>query len=125
MADEKHLRILVVDDNAVVRRALKGVIHQDKRFVVVGEAWNGETALEAIKTLNPHLVCLDVVMPGVDGLTVLRTIKQEHPAIRVVMITGQATPDVVNEALALGAKGFVVKPFNATKVLATIYGALR
>ena len=117
-------RILIADDNDVVRRALRGLIRHDESLAVVGEASNGQSALEAVKALQPDLVCLDVLMPGLDGLSILRTIRQEHPAIRVVLVTGQATPEVVSQARELGAHGFVVKPFNAAKVLAAIRTAL-
>ena len=124
MSTEQCARVLVVDDNEVVRRALKGVIAHDEELLVVGEASSGTSALESIKALQPDLVCLDIVLPGVDGLTVLRQVRQEYPAMRVVLITGQATADVVAQARELGAHGFVVKPFNADKVLKSIHAAL-
>ena len=124
MSTASRARILVVDDNDVVRRALRGLIAHDETLLVVGEAASGRLALEGIKTLEPDLICLDVMMPGVDGLTNLRQVRQEHPAMRVVLITGQATGEVVNEARELGAHGFVVKPFNGAKVLKTIHAAL-
>ena len=124
MSSEHCARVLVVEDNEVVRRALKGVIAHDEALLVVGEASNGTSALEIIKTLEPDLVCLDIMLPGVDGLAVLRQVRQEYPAMRVVLITGQATPEVVAQARELGANGFVVKPFNAAKVLKTIHAAL-
>jgi DNA-binding NarL/FixJ family response regulator len=124
MAKQK-LRVLVVEDNAVVRLALTGLLRQDENILVVGEAASGEAGLEAVKTLNPHVVCLDVLLPGIGGLEVLRTIRQEHPGVRVVIITGEATSEVLKEAQSLGAHGFVVKPFNGAKVLRAIYGALR
>jgi len=117
-------RILVVDDNQVIRIALRGVIRQDPCLTVVGEASTGELALEAVKALQPHVVCLDVLMPGMGGLVTLKRICEEHPAVRPIIITGAGTSDVVKEALALGAKGFVVKPFNAQKVLSVIHSAL-
>ena len=124
MENKATASILIVDDNEVIRRALGGLIRHDESLAVVGEAASGETALESIKAMQPTLVCLDVLMPGIDGLAVLRTIREEHPAVRVVMITGQATSEVVTQARELGAHGFVVKPFNAAKVLATIQRVL-
>jgi two-component system, chemotaxis family, chemotaxis protein CheY len=118
-------RILVVDDNQIIRIALSGVIRQDPRLTVVGEASTGEMALETFKELQPDLVCLDVLMPGIGGLETLRRMREEQPKLRAVIITGAGTSDIVKEALALGAKGFVVKPFNAEKVLSTIHTALR
>jgi DNA-binding NarL/FixJ family response regulator len=125
MTNEVCARILIADDNDVVRRALRGLIRHDESLAVVGEASSGPSALEAIRTLQPDLVCLDVLMPGLDGISILRTIREEHPAIRVVLVTGQSTAEVVAQARELGAHGFVVKPFSAAKVLAAIRGALR
>ena len=124
MENKATASILIVDDNEVIRRALGGLIRHDESLAVVGEAASGETALESIRTLQPMLVCLDVLLPGIDGLAVLRAIREEHPAVRVVMITGQATSEVVTQARELGAHGFVVKPFNGAKVLATIQRVL-
>jgi two-component system, chemotaxis family, chemotaxis protein CheY len=109
--------ILVVDDHQAIRIALSGVIRQDRRLTVVGEASTGEMALEVVKALRPDLVCLDVLMPGMGGLATLKRMREEHPMVMPIIITGAGTSDVVKEALALGAKGFVVKPFNAEKVL--------
>ena len=120
----KSARVLIVDDNDVIRRALRGLMRQDESLTVPGEAACGEMALQSIKAEEPDLVCLDVVMPGMDGLAVLKTIREEHPRVRVVIITGQATSEIVAQARELGARSFVVKPFNAAKVLATIHAAL-
>jgi two-component system, chemotaxis family, chemotaxis protein CheY len=125
MTSEVAKRILIADDNDVIRRALRGLIRHDESLTVVGEASSGHSALEAIKALQPDVVCLDVLMPGLDGLSVLRTIREEHPAIRIVLITGESTAEVVKQARELGAHGFVVKPFNAATVLGAIHAALR
>jgi two-component system chemotaxis response regulator CheY len=125
MTTEACARILIADDNDVVRRALRGLIRHDENLAVVAEASSGHSALEAIRTLQPDLVCLDVLMPGLDGISILRTIREEHPAIRVVLVTGQSTAEVVTQARQLGAHGFVVKPFNAAKVLGAIRAALQ
>jgi two-component system chemotaxis response regulator CheY len=116
--------IVVAEDNPVVREVLRGVIRQDKSLAIVGEAANGQAALDLVESLDPDVVCLDILMPGMDGLTVLRAIREKHPATRVIVVTGQSTSDVVGEALKLGAAGFVVKPFNAEKLLRAIHNAL-
>jgi two-component system chemotaxis response regulator CheY len=124
MPNSACARVLVVDDNEVVRRALKGVIGHDEALLVVGEASSGTSAVESIKAIQPDVVCLDIMMPGVHGLTILRQVREEYPEMRVVLITGQATAEIVAQARELGAHGFVVKPFNAAKVLKTIHAAL-
>jgi two-component system chemotaxis response regulator CheY len=117
--------ILVVDDNELTRRALKAILLRDPRFTVLGEASNGASALESIDALRPRLVCLDVLMPRLDGLSVLRKLREKQLSTAVVIITGESTSDVVNQAREMGANGFVVKPFNAATVLNTIDAVFR
>jgi two-component system chemotaxis response regulator CheY len=124
ISNAARIRVLVIEDNDVVRRALRGLIAHDEALEVVGEAASGNSALESIRTLQPDLLCLDIMLPGVDGLTILRQVRQDFPAMRVVLITGQATAAVVAQARELGARGFVVKPFNGDKILKTIHAAL-
>ena len=125
MAEAQALyNVVVAEDNAVVREVLRGIMRQDKTLKIVGEAVNGTAALELVASHKPHIICLDILMPGMDGLTVLRKIREDHPDTRVIIVTGQSTSDVVTEALKLGANGFVVKPFNADKLLRAIHNAL-
>jgi len=124
MSEQKPANIVIVDDNAVVREVLRGMIRHDDRLTIVGEAATGESAIDLVKSLKPDLVCLDVMLPGVDGLEVLRAIRAANPDIRVILVTGHSTSDVVDKALKAGANGFVVKPFNANKLLQTIHSAL-
>ena len=121
----KRSTVLVVDDNDVVRRVLSGIIRQDESLQLIGEAARGDTALEAIHKKSPDVVCLDIMMPGIDGLEVLQQLKEKFPSTRVVIITGYATSDLIHKGRALGASGFVVKPFNAAKVLSTLHSALQ
>jgi two-component system chemotaxis response regulator CheY len=116
--------IAVAEDNAVVREVVRGIIRQDKSLKLVGEAANGQLALDLVGTHKPNVLCLDILMPGMDGIAVLRKIKEDHPDTRVIIVTGQATSEVVKEALSLGAHGFVVKPFNADKLLRAIHAAI-
>lgn len=111
-----HPKVLIVDDNDVMRTLLRALL-RDEAYQVVGEARNGLQALEQIASLQPDLVCLDVIMPDLDGLETLRTIRRDYPRVVVVMVTGMASVENVQEALKLGAAGFVIKPFNAAKVL--------
>jgi two-component system chemotaxis response regulator CheY len=113
-------RIVLVDDNQVMRALLRAIVRSDEKLEVVAEAHNGVLGLEAAARHRPDVVCLDVMMPGMDGLTVLREIKSRYPEIRVVMITGTASTGNVQEAIAQGADGFIVKPFNAATVLKTL-----
>jgi two-component system, chemotaxis family, chemotaxis protein CheY len=117
--------VYVVDDNDVVRRVLKGIIRQDDRLLYVGETTHGEPAVLAIDKLKPDVICLDIQMPGeVDGMGVLQHVREHSPATKVVMISGYATPESVKKARELGASGFLVKPFNADRVLRAIHAAI-
>lgn len=109
-------RVLIVDDNDVMRTLLRGILREES-YEVVGEAKNGQAAIDMVDRLLPEIICLDVVMPYMDGLEALREIRQMHPDAIVIMITGNASAENVQEAIGLGASDFIVKPFNAAKVL--------
>lgn len=116
----KLKRVLIVDDNDVMRTLLRAILRSDNNFEVVGEARNGSIAVELAERLKPDIVCLDVVMPEMDGLEALREIKSTRAETQVVMITGSPSANNVQEAMTLGANGFIVKPFNAAKILDTL-----
>jgi YesN/AraC family two-component response regulator len=115
--------ILVVDDDSLIRDTLKSILRGDD-FDIAGEAANGEAALELCRQRHPDVVLLDINMPGMDGLEVLRAIKKRFPATKVVMISAEATMERVKEAVSSGATGFIVKPFNAGRVLDDIIAVL-
>lgn len=112
-------KILVVDDDHIMCELLKSILRRED-YDVVGTAHNGEDALEKCSKLDPHVVCLDINMPKVGGLETLHALKVEHPEIIVIMVSAEATLDVVREAMEKGACGFIVKPYNAAKILGTI-----
>ena len=107
---------MIVDDNDIMRTILRGIVRGDK-YEVIGEARNGNVAVEMAERLKPDIVCLDVVMPEKSGLEALSEIKAARPETEVVMITANAEPDTVQESIINGAAGFIIKPFNAARVL--------
>ena len=114
-----NIRILVVDDDHIMRELLKSILRHEG-YNVVGDAADGEAALEQCTKLEPHVVCLDINMPKLSGLDTLHALKLEHPKTAVIMVSAEATMDVVREAIGKGACGFIVKPFNAAKILDTL-----
>lgn len=112
----KRIAILIVDDNDIMRTVLRGIVRGDD-YEVVGEARNGSLAVDLAQRLKPDIVCLDVMMPEKNGLEALCEIKAARPETEVVMITGNADQGTVQEAIIGGAGGFIVKPFNAARVL--------
>lgn len=112
-------KILIVDDNDLIRTLLRGILRAEE-CEILGEARNGTLALEFIQKTRPDIVFLDVMMPEMDGLETLQTIKRSYPEVIVVMITGSPSKDNVQESIDGGASGFIVKPFNSAKVIETL-----
>ncbi len=104
------LEILIVDDEPEIANALKKFF--TRKGYAVRTANDGEVALELVKEHRPHLVFLDIRMPGMDGLKVLRNIRERDRSIKVIMVTAFGTREIVSEALRLGAVDFVRKPFT-------------
>lgn len=109
-------RVLVVDDGSFMRKALGSILSQIG-FEVMGEAADGQEAIDRCKADRPDLVTLDIHMPVKNGLEALREIKAYDPTIKVVMVSAMGQRKNVLEALGLGAENFIVKPFEETKVL--------
>ena len=116
-------RVLIVDDAAFMRKmlsdALSGGGHE-----VVGEAANGNEAVRQFQALRPELTTLDITMPEKDGLQALREILSFDPTARVVMCSALGQETKVLESIKAGAKDFVVKPFEASRVLEAVGKAL-
>jgi two-component system chemotaxis response regulator CheY len=112
----KGLTVLVVDDNDTTRAMLRGILRHEGAEVV-GEAKDGPSAVAACRKLKPKLVCLDVLMPNSHGVDVLKEIRSEQPETRVLMVTGSADRQTVQASIQGGASGYVVKPFNAARVV--------
>ena len=116
-------RVLVVDDAAFMRKMVSDALIQGGH-VVVGEAGNGVEEIERFQELKPEVTTLDITMPEKDGLSALREIIELDPAARVIMCSALGQESKVLESIKLGAKDFVVKPFQADRVLEAIGKAL-
>ena len=112
------LRIIIADDHPIVRRGLCDVIASDPGLQLVGQAGNGEEALQLIAELRPDIAILDVHMPKLDGLRVARTLGEKPGSARVVLLTMHEDEDMLNEALNLGIPAYVLKE-NAVEDLIT------
>ncbi len=115
--------ILVVDDSKFLNEHIKRIVEQEN-YQVVGQAFDGEEAVQKYQELLPDCVTLDIIMPKMDGIEALKQIKAIDPAAVVVMVSSAGTKDKVTEALLNGAKNFIVKPFEEEKVLEVIGAAL-
>ena len=103
------IRVMLVDDQMIVREGLKSMLSLEPDITVVAEASNGEQALQKLPSCQPNIVLLDIRMPEMDGLTALEKIKQLSPQTSVLMVTLYDDPDYLYKAIVLGATGYVLK----------------
>ncbi len=118
MTDE--ITIIIADDHPIVRKGMREVIEEDKRLRVVAEADNGREALEAIEKFNPQIAILDVDMPLVNGFDAAREIRAKKLTTEIIFLTMHRDEDLFNEAIDLGAKGFVLKDSALTDIIECI-----
>jgi len=116
-------KILIVDDTLFMRTLLKNILFSGGHQIV-GEAGDGDEAVVKYKELKPDLVTMDVVMPKMNGIEALKAIKSFDPGARVVMCTAVGQEQMVKLAIKSGARGYIVKPFQAPKVLEEINNVL-
>ena len=120
---EGTIRVMLVDDHAVVRRGLRGFLELLKDMDVVGEAENGREAVAAAERLAPDVVLMDLLMPEMGGLEAIAAIKQAHPEIEVVAVTSFIEEEKVTSALEAGASGYLLKDAEAEEVAQAIRAA--
>lgn len=116
-------KVLIVDDSPFMRTLVRNIL-APKGYEIVGEAGDGVAAVEAYKRLKPDLVTMDLVMPNLDGIGALKQIRQMDVAARIVMVSAVGQHTKMLEAMHEGASGYVVKPFQADKMLKEIQAAL-
>jgi two-component system chemotaxis response regulator CheY len=117
-------RTVLICDDAIFMRTLVADILQQAGFDVVGEAETGVQAVEKYKQLRPDLVTMDIVMPDLGGIDAVREITAYDPDARVLMCSAMGQQALVVEAIQAGAKDFVVKPFQASRVLEAVQRVL-
>ena len=115
-------RILVVDDERNIRRSLEMILTGEGYEVICVPS--GREAIETIKDDKPHVVLLDIVLPGMNGIEVLRSVRESNPDLSVIMISGHGTVQDAVMATKLGAYDFLEKPLSREKVLLTVAHAL-
>jgi two-component system, chemotaxis family, chemotaxis protein CheY len=111
--------ILIVDDAAFMRMMIKDILTKNG-YQVVGEAADGVQAIEKYKECIPDLVTMDITMPEMDGISALKEIKKINPNVKVIMCSAMGQQAMVIDAIQAGARDFIVKPFQADRVLEAI-----
>ncbi len=111
--------ILIVDDAAFMRMMIKDILTKNG-YNVVGEAENGTKAVEKFAEVKPDLVLMDITMPELDGIEALKKIKETDPSALIIMCSAMGQQAMVIESIQAGAKDFIVKPFQADRVLEAV-----
>lgn len=117
------IRILVADDHLIIRQGLRLILETQDGLEMVGEAVDGEEAIKLCDSVKPDVVLMDLRMPGMDGLTAIERLRQEHPEIAVVILTTFNEDDLMLRGLRLGAKGYLLKDTNRETLFNTIRAA--
>ena len=130
MMDETHLtaqvpiRVLIVDDHAIVRKGTRALLAEAKGIEVVGEARDGQEAVEQAETVQPDVILMDLVMPGMDGIEAIRIITSSRSGARILALTSFAADDKVFPAIKAGALGYLLKdvyPEDLVKAIRQVY----
>jgi NarL family two-component system response regulator LiaR len=119
------IRVLIVDDHQIVRTGLRAIISLNHGIEVVGEAANGQSAIDQCSALGPNVVLMDMKMPGMDGATAIDRIRAEFPEVNVLALTSFDDPGVVRRALEAGAVGYLLKDLDEDELVAAIRLAAR
>ncbi len=120
MSEENAIRVLITDDHAVVREGLRALILSEPGLEVVGEATDGVEAVEKVKTLQPDVILLDLMMPRKNGIEAINEIKADNPEARILVLTSFAEDDKVFPAIKAGALGYLLKDSSPHELLQAI-----
>jgi len=120
----KQVTFVVVDDAVFMRTIIRKMIEQVDEHKVVGEASNGRDAIEAAAKYQPDIMTLDITMPELDGIQAVPEILKVSPKTRIIMVSAMGQQSMVIEAIKMGAKDFVIKPFEKSRVYQAIKNVL-
>jgi NarL family two-component system response regulator LiaR len=123
MSDTQPIRVMLVDDHAVVRSGLSAFLMVYPDLELVGEAESGEEAVARAALLQPDVILMDLMMPGMDGVAATRAIRQKYPNIQIVALTSYKEDNLVQGALQAGAIGYLLKNVSATELVSAIRSA--
>jgi len=118
-------RVLLVDDQSLIRLGFRMVLEAEPDFIIVGEASNGAKALEQVATHRPDVVLMDIRMPGMDGIAATAAIVQQHPDVRVLVLTTFDLDEYAFGAIRAGASGFLLKDAERGELVAAVRAVQR
>ncbi|MGQ9459478.1 MAG: AAA family ATPase, partial [Anaerolineae bacterium] len=122
MAQERgeKIRVLIVDDIPETRENLKKLLYFETDIEIVGAVGTGEEAVEAAKALQPHIVLMDINLPGMDGITASELITRQSPTSQIIMMSVQGEADYLRRSMLAGAREFLIKPFSSDELVSSI-----
>jgi len=120
MTNQTTIRILIVDDHAMVRRGLATFLKASPNLELVGEAGNGIDAIRLCGEVNPHVVLMDLMMPEMSGINAIETIRKEHPDVSIIALTSFKEENLIKAALRVGATSYLLKNISAERLAAAI-----
>ena len=115
-----EIRVLVVDDHAILRDGIRSLLERQDDMTVIGEAANGQEALEQIARLHPDIVLMDINMPGMNGLEATRHVKTLYPHVKILILTQHDSQEYISPLLQAGASGYVLKRSGGREVVNAI-----
>lgn len=118
------VRVLIADDQTLFRAGLAGLLEEDPRVQIIGQAVDGADVIKRAAALKPDVVLMDVKMPNVDGIEATRTIVSEHPEIKVLVLTTFDADSYVLQALRAGASGYVLKDSQPSAIISSILAVM-
>ena len=118
------IKILLADDQSLIRDGLKTVLELEKDLEVTGTARNGNEAVRMTEIMKPDVLLLDIRMPEMDGVECIKTVKKHHPEVKVIMLTTFNDDEYIVEALANGASGYILKDIELDKLIEAIHDAV-
>jgi DNA-binding NarL/FixJ family response regulator len=120
-----RIRVLIADDHAIVREGVRAVLALADDLEVVGEASDGAEAVAACRRLAPHVVLLDVAMPGLGGLEAALQIRKEQPDVKIIVLTQYEEREYIRRFIAIGVAGYVLKRASASELVSAVRAAHR
>ena len=122
MADQPHIiRVLIVDDHFIVRRAIKALLAETDDIEVIGEADNGQESIRLAKELEPDVILMDLLMPKMDGIEATRQVTAQQPQMRVLVLTSFVGDEKIFPAIKAGALGYLLKDSEPSELIRAIY----
>jgi two-component system, NarL family, response regulator LiaR len=122
---QQHIKLVIVDDHAMVREGIKMYLEGDDQLEIIGEASNGHEGIEVVNRLLPDVVLMDLMMPVLDGISAMRVLKAKHPDLEIIVLTSTLEDDKVVSAAQAGATGYLLKDSKPQELIEAIHAAKR